>query len=550
MAGTIYNKPTTTRPALRGIDVPSFLYDILSVKSPSGKEKEIRMLLMTWVVANCDPKLVKLKSIDGMGNVVYTVGDPTDEPMFTSHMDTVHKDEGDLILHLTTGPKASDKDFLVAFENKVKRVKNDVTGKTEEKAVFERSILGADDKTGMFIMAEMMKAEVYGTYAFFVQEETGRKGSTFWAKENLPFLTLNNIEQVISFDRMNTNHIITTQKGYTSCASAEFIDELSDRLKEAMSDVTGIIFPYKKEAGTFTDSASFMDICAECTNLSVGYYAQHSAHECQDMLHLAMFVQAACEMNWSGLPVIRDASAISSYDNAYGGAYGWDEYDEWYDAREANDVAAKAAKETPAKDIKKNESVPAVDKVVKRRWVSFKDWDPLSALPEFNHNGRVNIISSISKTINHAAIDNKEHPLAEKILCVMEGNDRLADTYLMLADFIDTLDADTLTDDQKADLYDLQYEMGCVDVFLGTEVVPDIVYNKNTRILKIDGNISPVYTKRGRPVRDVHLAKLSPNTKLFARVKEVLHQVHVVTQEEYDEGAEGIEDLKFGSVIH
>ena len=41
---------------------------------------------------------------------------------------------------------------------------------------------------------------------------------------------------------------------------------------------------YKKdEGGVYTDSAEFTDIIPECTNISVGYYKEHTVNETQDI---------------------------------------------------------------------------------------------------------------------------------------------------------------------------------------------------------------------------------------------------------------------------
>lgn len=178
------------------------------------------------------------------------------------------------------------------------------------------SILGADDKAGMTVMLYMIDKKIPGYYFFFIGEEVGCQGSSklaaglFKAKsankiENYPF------DKVISFDRRGTNSVITHQM-YGRCCSNEFAIELSRQLNEA--DVT---FSYEPDdSGIMTDSAQFTEFISECTNISVGYYNEHTHSESQDIEHLQSLCRAAVKVKWDELPVKRDPDAIDEdYDN-------------------------------------------------------------------------------------------------------------------------------------------------------------------------------------------------------------------------------------------
>lgn len=170
--------------------------------------------------------------------------------MFTSHFDTMSTDK--------------TREYHPLCYNK----EHDVLFRTDG------NILGADDGTGLWLMLNMIDAGVPGLYAFYMDEEVGRRGS-LWSLKNQPERYID-IDAAISFDRKGTEDIVATQRG-DRCCSEEFQRVLAgclshDRLKTA----------FKGGArGSFTDSATFMDDISECTNIAVGYDKQHSEQEVQ-----------------------------------------------------------------------------------------------------------------------------------------------------------------------------------------------------------------------------------------------------------------------------
>ncbi len=63
------------------------------------------------------------------------------------------------------------------------------------------------------------------------------------------------------------------------------------------------------DRGSFTDSANYTTLIAECTNVSVGYFSQHTSRERFDLEWLERhLVPALLKVDWAGLPVEREAT--------------------------------------------------------------------------------------------------------------------------------------------------------------------------------------------------------------------------------------------------
>jgi hypothetical protein len=159
-------------------------------------------------------------------------------------------------------------------------------------------------------MLWMIKNNVPGTYYFFIGEEVGCIGSGLAAK----FLEFKGIyDRIISFDRRGTTSIITHQSGTRTC-SDEFGKELARQLNNHK-----IGLEYKIDnTGVYTDSAEFTSVIPECTNVSVGYYQEHTTTEHQDIKHLEKLANACLFVDWESLPTKRDMNKIESK---------WDSFD-------------------------------------------------------------------------------------------------------------------------------------------------------------------------------------------------------------------------------
>jgi hypothetical protein len=246
---------------------------------PHGKEHELF------------DKLPQNLEMDDFGNLFIKIGES--DVMFTSHLDTA-----------------------TSAYTKVNHVFDGNIIKTDGK-----SILGADDKAGVTVMLNMIEKQVPGLYYFFLGEEVGCVGSKKVAEkqkvEKIPY-----INKVISFDRRGTDSIITFQAS-SRCCSDKFGEELSKRLNEVEST-----FKYKNDpTGVYTDSAQFVKIYPECTNISVGYYSEHTFSERQDIEHLAKLAEACTKIDWNTLPVERDPSKVEYSSYGYGRWGGWDDWD-------------------------------------------------------------------------------------------------------------------------------------------------------------------------------------------------------------------------------
>lgn len=208
---------------------------------------------------------------DSFNNYFIKIGESN--TMFTSHLDSF------------VSETESQKVKLITFEKEnAKFVSTD--GNT---------ILGADDKAGVTIMLYMIENKIPGLYYFFIGEEKGGLGSKALAEspENL-----SGINKCISFDRRGYNSVITKQKKEFCCSNI-FADSLCEQLnKNGLS--------YKRdESGIFTDSANFMGLINECTNISVGYFKEHSKKEYQNITYLEKLCKACVKIDWDNLPSIK-----------------------------------------------------------------------------------------------------------------------------------------------------------------------------------------------------------------------------------------------------
>ena len=232
---------------------------------------------------------------DGIGNRYKRVG--KSDVMFACHTDTVHYNSGD-------GRQNVYVDNGYAH-----------TGR--------ENILGGDDGVGVWYCIHMIKNRVPGLYVFHREEETGRIGSE-WIVKNTPEL-LAPINKCVSLDRKGYDNIITKQRGMT-CCSKEFAESLKAQL--------GGNF-FLDPTGSFTDSASYMKVIPECTNLSIGYFNAHSPNEYVDLAFANWMKKRLINVNWNSLPVVRDPNppqpAYNYQSYGFGRGYGdWGVQDRYH----------------------------------------------------------------------------------------------------------------------------------------------------------------------------------------------------------------------------
>lgn len=226
------------------------------------------------------PFLPKGYQIDDDGNYFYKIGDS--KTIFASHLDTACKDQVGVVHK---------------FDGKMIRTNG-------------KSILGADDKAGVTILLYLIEKQIPGLYYFFIGEEVGCIGSGLAAKRTETF---KQYDRIISFDRRGTTSVITHQSGKRSC-SDDFAGALAKELNRY-----GLSYQ-KDSTGVYTDSAEFVSVIPECTNLSVGYYKEHTHEEHQDINHLVSLCSAVVKIDWESLPTKRDTSKTEWDDEYY---YGW-----------------------------------------------------------------------------------------------------------------------------------------------------------------------------------------------------------------------------------
>ncbi len=209
---------------------------------------------------------------DEFGNYYKIIG--KSETLFSSHLDTADRNQSKTTLF--ESEKGGEK-FIIT------------NGST---------ILGSDDKSGVTIMLYMMSHNVPGIYYFFIGEERGCIGSRKVSEKFDRITHLKDVKRCISFDRRNYYSVITMQMG-GQCCSDTFGNALAEELNKSGMDMS------LDPTGIYTDSACFMDQIPECTNVSVGYFDEHTTNEHQNIDFLEKICKASINVNWESLPTSR-----------------------------------------------------------------------------------------------------------------------------------------------------------------------------------------------------------------------------------------------------
>lgn len=260
----------------------ALLMEMMSYCRPAGTKTERAFIKKYIDPLGCE--------IDRVGNRIKRIGDSN--ILWSSHTDTVHRREGQQKVVLLG-------DYIMLGNNEV-----------------QSSCLGADCTIGVWLMTEMIKAEVPGLYIFHRGEEIGGVGSSYIAKSYASILK--GIKYAIAFDRKGVDSVITHQG--MRCCSDEFAYSLANALFKAGLD------GYKNDpSGTFTDTANYTELIGECTNISVGYYNQHTSKECQNVEFAMQLKEALIELDHSELVDVRQPGDPDPDWSHYRGrsAYGW-----------------------------------------------------------------------------------------------------------------------------------------------------------------------------------------------------------------------------------
>jgi hypothetical protein len=326
--------PEHETPAEYGSANITLLKRILSYRRKHGSEGERQFI--EQVLYPFEPMvLTGANDSDVLGFVLECK--PEDAPetpvLWCAHIDTMHFDKG----HPRQG-YIYDKNLELIY-------KSDKDGKVKHMMT---DCLGADDGAGIWILLEMYAAGVPGTYLFCRGEEKGGIGSS--GIKQLFSDWLKQFKWAIEFDRRGTGDIITEMMAGVTC-SDEFAKALASKLNE-----TVLSFSYAPDnTGTFTDTCNFRKYIPECTNVSVGYEAEHTGAESLDVLHLVKLRMALIGAFDKGvdLPVVRDPNG-PDITTRYGSLYGFAgaEWDDDLDTRSYsyNATTKKAGVAYPKQD--------------------------------------------------------------------------------------------------------------------------------------------------------------------------------------------------------
>lgn len=243
-----------------------FIREFFSYKRPHASATEHE-----WIERYILPALGDDWWQDAAGNIHYdNRGNTKARTLFVSHTDTVH-------------PHAGRQKVSVGKDNIVR--------------VVDGECLGSDDGSGALVLLALIHAKVPAYYIFTRCEERGGVGAKHLA-DTYPEL-LAQFDRAVAFDRRGTSSVISHQ-GWGRCCSDKFAEGLSDALS------TDTLMYAPDDGGVYTDTAEFVEIIPECTNISVGYNKEHSVNETQDLAHLRDLITHAVTMDWEALPVERD----------------------------------------------------------------------------------------------------------------------------------------------------------------------------------------------------------------------------------------------------
>lgn len=265
------------------------LNKLLSTKRPHTSVTNTK--ITAWLRKQLPFALQQPSFYDGAGNLhVDNRTETTHRTLFVAHIDTVHHNEG----------------------------KNKIT-KTKTHWYAKGDVLGADDGAGCALLMHMLHNNVPGYYIFTQGEERGGIGARYLATKKQELLA--QFDRAIAFDRRGIDSVITHQ-GWGRCCSDTFGNALCDALMTSCEQLMML----NDDTGVYTDTAEFVDIIPECTNISVGYDHEHTQRESLNLVHYAQLSQAVIAFNWDALPVERDPSVHESKYNDYKVGGWWQEY--------------------------------------------------------------------------------------------------------------------------------------------------------------------------------------------------------------------------------
>ena len=215
------------------------LKQLYKIHSPSGNERTMKNFIRRCVRKHIPGAKTRT---DKMGNLYIIKGIAQTYPCIVAHLDQVQRNHSKDFIPTET------KELIFGYSPRNRRQEG----------------LGADDKNGIWIALRCL--EKYGTLkvAFFVEEETGCRGSS---QADMDFFK--DCRFVIQPDRRGYKDLITTI-GWTELCSDEFLKAIGYKQ-----------FSYQKTEGAMTDILALKENGLEisCINLSCGYYEPHTDNE-------------------------------------------------------------------------------------------------------------------------------------------------------------------------------------------------------------------------------------------------------------------------------
>ena len=266
----------------------------LSTKRPHDTQQTRDFTLWLW--DNLPENLRDDAMIDKAGNLhVDSRTDINQTTLFVAHVDTVHKSTG---------------------KNRIR--------KTRSHWYADGDVLGADDGAGVAMLMHLIHSGIPAYYIFTQGEEKGGIGAKHLVDDHKPLLE--QFDRAIAFDRRGIDSIITHQ-GWGRCCSDVFGSSLCDAIGEIDFDLMHL----NDDTGVYTDTAEFVDIIPECTNISIGYDKEHTQNESLNIIYFNRLAKACAGISWDDLPTVRDPAIRESFDG-FGSYYDDLDSTEFYNA--------------------------------------------------------------------------------------------------------------------------------------------------------------------------------------------------------------------------
>ena len=228
------------------------LNEVLEIPSYSGMEDRV----IDFIVEFCNKHNLEWY-LDDYNNVYVTKGkikDGEHYPCVVAHTDTVHYDQMDMVKN----------------NEKIKIVESTIGGKTKLTGWCESTNsptgIGGDDKVGVYICLNLLLEFDVIKAAFFVEEETGMRGS----READPNF-FENVGYAIQFDGPTRNWFSKTLMG-KNLWDEDFLTDVKPLLESYSVDNFSI--------DPFTDVLQLVEKFGFCCSVfPTGYYNQHSKNE-------------------------------------------------------------------------------------------------------------------------------------------------------------------------------------------------------------------------------------------------------------------------------